>query len=185
MTDKCISPETWKLLPETAGKYEVSTHGRVRSLARGNPRILKTTLIAGYPSVTIYYEEGRKSMAVHQLMGDVFLERNYWMGTDREVNHKDGNKQNNNIDNLEIVTHKENSQHAHRNGLASTPIISKLSEEQVRDIHRRIQAGVVQRRLAEEYNVSPSLITQIKQGDCWPHIHREHALNEHGGDDDE
>ena len=50
---------------------------------------------------------------------------------------------------------------------------SRLTDDQVRDIRRHLKAGVVQRRLAEKYGVSPQTITNIKQGKQWTTLDKE------------
>lgn len=105
----------WKPIPETAGVYEISSTGLVRKRVGE-----KTALLAahadrkGYFRVRFTVNGVRKTKKVHRLVALAFLPN----PEDKpEVNHKDGNKQNNCADNLEWVTPSENSLHAYQNGL--------------------------------------------------------------------
>ena len=103
--------ERWALVPGTNGAYSVSTFGRVYS--NRFSRFLKLSPDGrGYYSVRIF---GTKYMA-HRVVAWAFLGLTP-LKCSVEINHKDGNKTNNCLDNLEIVTHSENMIHALNNGL--------------------------------------------------------------------
>lgn len=91
------------------GLYEVSNKGNVRSLPRKTTKggILKPSLRGGYPFVTL----GKKSVHIHRLVAENFLSNPENKLT---VNHKDSNKINNNLDNLEWATYSENAAHGFR-----------------------------------------------------------------------
>lgn len=93
--------------------YEVSSRGRVRSYHSGGPVILSCSMSTnGYVQVQLRGRE-RRTARVHALVAEAFLgERQPGM----EVNHKDANKTNNSITNLEWVTKSENMRHAVRIG---------------------------------------------------------------------
>ena len=94
-------------------KYEVSSDGYVKSLTTN--RIMKPSeAYGGYLHVKLF--DGRKhhSKAVHRIVAESFAEGPY---DGLEVNHIDGNKHNNSLDNLEWCTHSENTRHAIRTGL--------------------------------------------------------------------
>ena len=107
--------ETWRDVSGFEGKYLVSSQGRIISLNYLNtkqPRFLKTFKHhSGYIMVNLG-ENGRKS--VHQLVANAFINN---PENKKYVNHIDGNKINNCVENLEWVTSKENMQHAIRTGL--------------------------------------------------------------------
>lgn len=121
--------EVWKSVVGYEGYYEVSDLGRVRSLDRTTlrdnrhgkqptkikGRIMKQGVRAGYPYVNLCVNNFRKKRPVHRLVAEAFL------GTGEEVNHKDGNKLNNHINNLEWCTRAENHIHALENGLFVPP----------------------------------------------------------------
>lgn len=92
---------------EDYDKYEVSNTGHVRNAS--TLRILKGSLTAdGYMQINLSSEGKSHSCTVHRLVAKAFLPD--W-DPKLEVNHIDGNKLNNNVENLEMVTHLENMQH--------------------------------------------------------------------------
>lgn len=98
--------EIWKNI-KGFPNYQVSNLGRVRSIPREKTKggILKECISkTGYVYVNLYKDGQIKRKTIHTLV----------MGTFYEVNHKDGNKQNNNINNLEYVTKKQNIEHRFR-----------------------------------------------------------------------
>jgi hypothetical protein len=109
--------EVWKDIDFAIGRYQVSNLGKVKSLPKnsniklGKVSTFKGGILAGqvnrynYSKVLIY----GKLYSIHRLVAQAFLENNE---NKQCVNHKDGNKQNNCLDNLEWVTYKENSVHA-------------------------------------------------------------------------
>lgn len=108
---KVQSPDEWWVnIPCFQGDYSVSTKGRIYS--ERFHRFLSPYINRwGYQSITIR----NKHFMVHQLVAYSFL--GVRPGVSMEVNHIDGNKLNNTISNLEIVTHSENMKHAWRTGL--------------------------------------------------------------------
>lgn len=89
------------------GMYQVDTDGNVYSK---QGKIMKPSINHnGYLIVNFYHNHIRKGFGIHTLVATTFIEhKNY----ENQVNHKDGNKQNNNVKNLEWVTPKENIQHS-------------------------------------------------------------------------
>jgi len=127
-----IVKEEWKGIPKLESKYEVSNYGRVRSLdsrdvldrlRRG--RILKVSLDSrGYPKLCVSStKEGlRCTSRVHRLVALLFVPN---PKNKPQVNHKDGDKQNNHYSNLEWMTNKENVQHSYDIGI----VIPKTGKE--------------------------------------------------------
>lgn len=114
----------------------------------------------------------RKRIYVHILVADAFLGNKTAC---QQINHKDGDKQNNSVSNLEIVSARENIQHAFATGLnhiGSKHGKSKLNESQVNSICRLIKSGVVDSEIVKRLNlqVSPQCIMQIRKGKNWKHI---------------
>lgn len=108
--------EIWKTIKKYPN-YEVSTHGRVKK--KSNGRILKATNDSrGYPAVTILDKYGQHTKNVHRLSAETFIPNPENKLT---VNHKDGDKRNNHISNLEWNTMSENVKHAYDNGLKRRP----------------------------------------------------------------
>jgi len=103
--------EIWKDVKGFEEIYQVSNLGRIRSFAR-NPRgvILSLKNKTGWYLTTNFCYRGiRKTVRVHRLVAEAFVPNPH---NKPEVNHKDGNKQNNRADNLEWVTRRENHRHA-------------------------------------------------------------------------
>lgn len=71
----------------------------------------------GYKRVVLSDNSNKKYVKVHTLVVEQFIGH---IGNEMVVNHKDGDKQNNNVNNLEIITPKENTIHAHKTGLTTT-----------------------------------------------------------------
>lgn len=98
--------EEWHVIDGTLGRYEVSNEGRVRK----DGKICKLGIKRGYKQLSVGFIFGRRTVEVHRLVTAYFgdIPKNY----DRlQVNHIDGNKTNNRIENLEWCTPKENQQH--------------------------------------------------------------------------
>ena len=107
--------EQWKPIEGTDGKYEVSNLGRVRTNGK-RPGMLKLTKQkSGYRYAMIQLSNGKqKNCRVHRLVAEHFLPNPDNM---KEVNHKDGNKDNNRADNLEWCTRSHNVKHSFDTGL--------------------------------------------------------------------
>ena len=98
-------------------RYLVSNYGRVKII---NGKILNQSYDSkGYLKVSLYKNKIRKCIKVHRLVALTFIEN---PDNKSQVNHKDGNKENNNVSNLEWTTCKENIEHAYKNNLAKKGI---------------------------------------------------------------
>jgi len=124
--------ENWKDIEGYEG-YLISNLGNVKSLekivrcGRGNGKTIKKEKIlkkginsGGYELVVLTRREGKKNFSVHRLVSQTFIPNHE---NKKEVNHKDGNKLNNNVENLEWCTSSENQIHAFKTGLQK--ILSK------------------------------------------------------------
>lgn len=111
--------EIWKPVAECNGEYYVSSWGRVKSYKGGREVILKHWIVKGYLFIQLSKNNKQKSVSIHRLVAEAFIMNPLNKPT---VNHKDGNKTNNCIDNLEWMTHKENIQHAWDTGLFKSKI---------------------------------------------------------------
>lgn len=107
--------EIWKAVTGTKGLIEVSNEGRARSLLGGVPRVLKTQADnRGYHRIRVTIERVKMSYRVHREVAKAFIENPDNLP---QVNHKDGDKNNNSVSNLEWVTNRDNAHHAIENGL--------------------------------------------------------------------
>lgn len=103
--------EIWKDIPDYDG-YQISNLGRLKSLKRNI--IMKCNKRGDYNSIGLYNKDGYKRFNIHRLVAQVFIPNPDNLPC---VNHIDGNKLNNCVDNLEWCTHSENSKHAYNNNL--------------------------------------------------------------------
>ena len=116
--------ETWKDIPNYEGSYQVSNLGNIKSLEKSiyskrnksisiyKEKILKPISNNGYKVVVLADNTKRKTIKIHQLVAMAFLNHKP-NGLKNVVNHKDFNRQNNKVENLEIVTQRENSNKKH------------------------------------------------------------------------
>ncbi len=126
----------------------------------------------GYLTVHLRKNDGTlgKHRKVHRLVAEAFLEN---PENKPQVNHIDGNKENNNVENLEWVTASENIIHAVSKKLrvaakGECHSQAKLNEESVIEIKRRYSLrGISQKKLGEIYNVSQSQISRIIRNERW------------------
>ena len=98
--------EHWKEIAGYEGLYEVSDKGRVKSLKYGKEKILKpSNNPRGYLQVCLYKDGNRKQLLVHRLAAEAFIQNPNNLET---VNHKDEDKTNNTVGNLEWMTLEDN-----------------------------------------------------------------------------
>lgn len=100
----------------------------------------------GYYHVMIYYNRQRKTTKVHKLVAEVYLGNPNGM----HVNHKDCNKLNNHVSNLEYVTRQENMTHAVKMGR----LVRKINTKQAIEINNMRSNGMAYKRIAAIFNVS-------------------------------
>lgn len=96
----------WKDIPTYEGEYQVSNDGKVRSLKTNKE--LKQSLSSNYYGVTLSQNGKTKGKRVHQLMAMAFLNHRP-NGFKLVVDHIDNNKLNNNLNNLQLLSHRENT----------------------------------------------------------------------------
>ena len=114
--------EVWKDIPGYEGLYQVSSLGRVKSLERDTKRLrpqhIRERMLkprnGGYLQVYLADAGKREAVYIHRLVAQAFIPN-----PDNKpiANHKDGNKHNNSVENLEWCTHQENVLHAYLTGL--------------------------------------------------------------------
>lgn len=163
--------EEWKEIEESRGLYEVSNRGRIRR----DGRILKPRVHPklGYVQATLFFsKEDKKYPLVHRLVAKAFLGQ---IPEKYQVNHKNGIRNDNRVENLEIVTCGENNLHAFR-VLGREAVKgekhykSKMTEVDVLDIRWLFAMGVRQCILAKEYLLDPTVIRDIVHRYRWKHI---------------
>lgn len=174
--------EVWKNIAGFEGHYMVSDQGRIKSLKRkvqhrGRqitiPEKIKELQIGttGYYVLRLNLNGKGRNYKVHRLVATAFLANELCL---KFINHKDGNKLNNNFTNLEWCTPLHNNLHALKTGLKIMPSGSHvntavLSPNQVKEI--RAKKGIItEREIAKSYNCSKSAIHAILSGKSWKHI---------------
>lgn len=105
--------EIWKDIQGYGGKYQVSNLGRVRSILRNKILIPKKTK-KGYLRIRLYENNHCKNIVIHRLVAFAFIPN---PENKPQVNHKDGNKENNCVSNLEWCSCYENFWHANKHNL--------------------------------------------------------------------
>lgn len=171
--------EIWKSIKEYRGIYSISTFGRVRKDRKGNGptwigKILKPQINSrGYYHVRLYKKGIQSTIRIHSLVAKAFLKKDRIR---KFVNHKDGNKFNNNMTNLEYMTTSENHRHAFRNGFrisvkGSQHNQAKLTEKQVIEMREKHKTGNYKyRELSKIYKINESTAWQIINYQRWKHV---------------
>lgn len=154
--------------------YQVSSSGAV---TRNNKEI-KTRVRNGYYSFTECVNNIKRDVAVHRLVAQTYIPN---PENKPCVNHIDGNKLNNNVSNLEWVTHKENSQHTSKLGLNDYQKTRKtknnvsartLTMEDANEIRSKYIASSRRfgtRALGREYGIPHTAVQLILQGKTYTH----------------
>lgn len=174
--------ETWKFIQGYEGLYEVSTTGQIRSSERkvpmisrhGNPymmtiheKLLAPDVSGEYLRVTLCKDGKTERLSIHRIVAMTFMSN---PENKKHVNHKDGNKYNNAVENLEWSTASENQKHAFETGLQKrTPgtlsPLAALTKEQVQVIRKKyVPRKYTQDRLAEEFGVTRGVIKDLLNG---------------------
>jgi hypothetical protein len=164
------------------GYYKINKKGDVISLPRQGVKEVKTkkTILSkdGYLKISLNKKRKKRYTSVHRILAETFIPKPY--DNDKlQVNHKNGIKLDNRLENLEWVTQSQNAQHSFDNGL-QIPLkgeknpASKLTKEKVREIILLINnKEKTDKEIAEIYNVSRNVITSIAQNRTWKEIKRE------------
>lgn len=165
--------ERWRPVVGYEGLYEISDSGRLKRIGRdrlGRSRyighILSPSLVTGYCHCLLSGPSGPKNVFVHVLVAEAFIGPK---PAGMQVNHKNGNKADPRLENLEYVTRSENHLHALKNGLFKPPSgdrhwYARLSNEQIREIVRRSEMGVTNAALAKEFRCSTASVSRYKNG---------------------
>lgn len=161
-----------KILPEVKDRYYINKKGELFT-DNGNKK-MKDCLKNGYVKNTLVLKDGsQKSFFRHRLVMICFNKVDNYKNL--QVNHIDGNKQNNTLNNLEWCTNQENRIHAVKLGLAASlrgedNPASKLLESQVLDIINDLLNHVPYSQICKKYNCSKSTISAIKNKRNWIYL---------------
>lgn len=191
--------EVWKDIPGFEGLYQASNLGRVRSLDRNVFQLNRGT----YPCVRflkgkilkpldngngyLYVHLGKGKKAIHRLVLNTFSPNK--KSNKLHVNHKDFNKYNNTLSNLEWVTCHQNNQHLlknkkvnfskgenkHNSKLTNSDVIQikkmlRENEWYKKNVSRNKLGKPTKKEIANKFNINPSVISQISKNRIWKHI---------------
>lgn len=179
-----IEKEIWKDIPGYEGRYQISDSGKVKSLARvskskypgGNPvkmRILKSTINPGGYEVVILCKDAKtKCIGIHRLIATAFIPT---INGKDHINHKNGNRLDNTIENLEWCTNQENQTHSWKHN-SRQPLRgennghAKIKPEDVVEIRRLRSEGYTYIEIGKRFNLSRPSVQDIIYRRTWKHV---------------
>ncbi len=158
--------EIWKDVVGYEGLYQISSYGNV-SNNYGLMTPQKNRF--GYLKIRLSKNNQRKGFFIHRLVGIAFIDNH---NNKRCINHIDGDKGNNNLQNLEWATHSENEKHAYKIGLQPNKGgekngRAKINKDDVIAIRNSTQSNS---ELGRVYNLSPTTISYIRKRKLWRHV---------------
>lgn len=177
-----MEKEVWKFIDGYDGLYAISNFGKVKNIKTGKE--LATQYDGRYKTLQLSKNGIHKKNYIHRLIAVAFIPNE---SGKKCINHIDGNKTNNNISNLEWVTHSENNKHAMKTGLNKAPKgsnqnFSKLTNENVLEICKMLDDGESPANICDYYNVSNRTIYDIKLGNTWSWLTKRGVNIEREGD---
>jgi hypothetical protein len=164
--------EVWKQIKDFED-YKISNLGTVISYKNNKPKILKLADSGrGYKSVWLCSQDKSKRYTIHRLVAAHFIENPQLLP---EVNHIDGDKNNNSVNNLEWVSGYDNLKHARDvlgiNKKGTNHHAAKLTEQDVINIINLYKTGnYTQKQIAEIYNVGSRNVQKITSRTRWKHL---------------
>ena len=189
---KSFDGELWLPVKNYENIYHISNFGRLKILDRvcwksvkdkTSTRIKCEKISASfwktgwYPNHILVDEQGNKrTECIHRLVASHFIPN---PDNKPQINHKDGNKANNHVDNLEWVTCSENSQHAHDTGLSKPPrgtkhYMAKIDENRAREVKEILKTRVNNKpslgQIAKDLGISRSCVREIHENKSWKYV---------------
>jgi hypothetical protein len=176
--------EVWKDVVGLEGYYQVSNIGRIKSVprkvirGRGGVYQIEEKLINpsinsdGYLTGSFSVNKKKYFYKAHSLVAKAFIGERL---NGYEVNHKNGIKTDNRLENLEIITKSENIKHAFRLGLnipnrGEKNGNSKYTKEQAIAVKRMTKEGKTEGQIKKDLNCSFDFIRDIRKGRTWKHV---------------
>lgn len=162
-------------------KYLISTRGNVYN-SKTNKKLKRKIDSKGYYHIILSHKGHAYDFRIHRLVAIAFI-KNYDPENKTLINHKDGNKLNPHVNNLEWCTYSENMIHAIINKLlipAKGENSGKaiITNEIAIDICKLLEKGeMTQREISKSLNVSEGIIRAIKIGDNWADISKDYNIN--------
>lgn len=152
----------FKQIPRLSS-YQINQEGIITNV---KGRLLSPYMASGYKAIKLKNDEGfLRAYLIHRLVYQAFIGD---IPDKMQINHKNGDKTDNNLLNLELVTPSENLKHAYRvlecnRAKGLTCYLAKLSLEQIEMIKTLLKAGYSQRRIAESFQVSQPNVNRISK----------------------
>lgn len=185
-----VKEEVWKPITIDGGVfsawYQVSDFGRVRSCRPKNGkgdrpskdyRILRPGInLPGYLFVNLCVNGRKRLISIHQLVANEFI----GPSNGRDVNHKDSDRKNNTLGNLEYLTRKENLLHAINNGrfkTGSRHYKSKIDLRTVFEIREKFKSGLSVKEIAGLVGVPYATVYDVAHEKTWKHTNKEKHRN--------
>jgi hypothetical protein len=185
---KKLPSEVWKPLVFSGSRalrnrYALSSHGRIASYREDvleDGKLLNGSLTTGYRTLNLHRPGNKGTLYIHREIARLFLKRN--SSKQSFVIHKNHNKLDNNIRNLqwatldEMITHQQNSpaKIAYKQKQATRQVGLKLTATQVKKIKDLLgnpNRRMTIRQLADKYGVSEMTMYRIKSGENWSRVH--------------
>lgn len=174
--------EVWSPIRNYEGYYEISNKGRVKSIKRivetkNGKYSVKGKILSigvdtkGYNHVILTKCGKSHARRIHQLIAQSFIPNPLHL---LYVNHKNGIKTDNRVENLEWCTVRQNNLHALNNGLnfnfTETHGMSKLTNNDVIEIRKLIKYKIKLKDIAKIFNIHKNTISSIKTGRTWKRL---------------
>lgn len=161
--------EEWKDAPGIESKYEISNQGRLRNKSTG---VIRKNVDngRGYFKFPVMVNRKNTSYYIHRLVAMAFVPNPQSLDT---VNHIDGNKQNNNADNLEWCSQKENVHHVIKTGIFDPVTNYIFDAEAVRFIRNNYKPRCKEfgmKALAAKFNCNPKTIRFVVDNKTYKEI---------------